>query len=66
MRGKALYTGWAQQVVAMGGSVSAEHGIGKLKRWLLKEMYTEEQRRELAELKALFDPGDTLGKGNIL
>lgn len=66
VRGKALYTGWAQQVVAMGGSVSAEHGIGKLKRWLLKEMYTEEQRRELAELKALFDPGDTLGKGNIL
>ena len=30
-QGKELYLKWAAEVVAMGGSVSAEHGIGKLK-----------------------------------
>ncbi len=40
--GKKLYLDWAQQVVSLGGSVSAEHGIGKIKVPFLELMYGEE------------------------
>ena len=46
-RGKDMYTGWAGRVAGMGGSVSAEHGIGKLKRWLIKELYSPEQMAQM-------------------
>jgi D-lactate dehydrogenase (cytochrome) len=62
---KALYTEWARWVSAMGGSVSAEHGIGKLKRWLLAEMYTREHLEGMRALKRVFDPRELLGRGNM-
>ena len=65
LRGKALYTRWAEEVVRMGGSVSAEHGIGKLKVWLLQKLYSEEELQAMAELKRLFDPQMRLNPGNI-
>ena len=34
--GKNLYLEWAREVIRMGGTVSAEHGIGKLKVPLLE------------------------------
>ena len=49
----------------MGGSVSAEHGIGKLKPWLLRKLYTEKELQSMLELKALFDPEMRLNPGNI-
>ena len=65
LRGKELYTRWAEEIVRMGGSVSAEHGIGKLKTWLLKKLYTEEELNAMFELKRLFDPQLRLNPGNI-
>ena len=64
-RGKDLYTRWAEEIVRMGGSVSAEHGIGKLKVWLLQKLYTEEELRAMQDLKRLFDPQMRLNPGNI-
>ena len=64
-QGKALYEGWAQQVVAWGGSVSAEHGIGKLKVNLLRLMYGTDGIAQMRELKKIFDPGEKLGVGNL-
>ena len=49
----------------MGGSVSAEHGIGKLKVWLLQKLYSEEDLQAMFELKRLFDPQLRLNPGNI-
>ncbi len=63
--GKALYRSWAEQVVAWGGSVSAEHGIGRLKRDLLAVMYGEEGIAAMRRLKALFDPGNRLNPGRL-
>ena len=63
--GKALYARWAEEVVRMGGSVSAEHGIGKLKIWLLQKLYSEKELRAMTELKRLFDPQMRLDPGNI-
>ena len=65
LRGKELYTRWAEEVVRMGGSVSAEHGIGKLKTWLLRKLYTEDELAAMFEIKRLFDPQLRLNKGNI-
>jgi D-lactate dehydrogenase (cytochrome) len=64
-RGKDLYLGWAARVVTMGGTVSAEHGIGKLKRELLRIMYGDAAIEQMRELKRLFDPGWRLGCGNL-
>ena len=64
-RGKALFARWAQDVTAMGGAVSAEHGVGKLKRDFLTTMYGSEHVREMARLKLAFDPACQLGRGNL-
>lgn len=64
-RGKALYLEWAHDVVAMGGTVSAEHGVGKLKVALLREMYGDDGIRQMRELKRAFDPGNRLAPGNL-
>ena len=64
--GKAIYLGWAREVIHhMGGTVSAEHGIGKLKVALLKEMYGEEGVRQMRAVKQVFDPEFRLNRGNL-
>jgi len=63
--GKALCLEWARAVVSMGGSVSAEHGIGKLKTDLLREMYGERGIAEMKALKKAFDPAGLLNPGNL-
>ena len=64
-RGKALYFEWAAEVVRMGGSVAAEHGIGKLKRDFLRQMFGEDGIAQMRALKAHFDPGGILNPGNL-
>lgn len=64
-RGKRLYLSWAKRVVEMGGSISAEHGIGKLKVPFLALMYGEEAIAEMKSLKRLFDPDGILNPGNL-
>jgi len=63
--GRALVAQWAAQASAMGGAVSAEHGVGKLKAPLLELMYGKEQVQAMAAVKAAFDPGWRLGRGNL-
>jgi D-lactate dehydrogenase (cytochrome) len=64
-RGKELYLAWARQVVDWGGSVSAEHGIGKLKTAFLELMYGAEGIAEMRALRARFDPEGLLNPGNL-
>ena len=64
-RGRALYHGWAERIVEWGGSVSAEHGIGKLKVAFLQLMYGDGGIAQMRELKALFDPDGLLSPGNL-
>lgn len=51
--------------VALGGTVSAEHGIGKMRREYLKELYGEDGVREMFEIKKALDPNLILGRGTI-
>jgi D-lactate dehydrogenase (cytochrome) len=61
----AIYRTFIRRAVDVGGTISAEHGIGKLKREYLRELYGDEHLREMAALKRAFDPAEVLGRGNI-
>ena len=63
--GKALYAQWAAQVIAWGGSISAEHGIGKLKRDLFRQMVGYDALDRMRALKKLFDPDGLLNPGTL-
>ena len=64
-KGKVVYKDIYRKVVELGGTVSAEHGIGKIKRDYLLEMYGEKVLREMANIKKQLDPNLILGYGNI-
>jgi FAD/FMN-containing dehydrogenase len=55
-----------REVIAMGGTVAAEHGIGKVKRrWLPMQMSPLQVRTMLA-VKRELDPAGILAPGNVL
>lgn len=60
-----IYRRFIRRAVEAGGTISAEHGIGKLKREYLRELYGEAHLREMAALKRAFDPAGILGRGNM-
>lgn len=62
---KKLYGEICAKAVEMKGTVSAEHGIGKIKRDYLLMMYGEEAIKQMAQVKLAFDPKGILGRGNI-
>ena len=64
-RGGELFAQWASEVTVMGGAVSAEHGVGKIKAGFLETMYGHEDMVESARLKLQLDPDGQLGRGNL-
>jgi D-lactate dehydrogenase (cytochrome) len=66
VQARALYGTLARQAVALGGTVSAEHGIGKLKRALLAEMVGAETLADFQALKQHIDPAWILGRGTMI
>jgi len=65
-RAKRLYRKLVTEVIAMGGTLSAEHGIGKLKSEYLVLMYGEQGIREMVRVKKVFDPYLVLNIGNLI
>ena len=53
-------------VNSLQGSISAEHGIGQLKRELLKQYCGEEEIAVMKSIKAALDPGNILNPGKVL
>ena len=53
-------------VVELGGSISAEHGIGVLKRGLLKTVKEPVELEMMRRIKQAFDPDNILSPGRIL
>lgn len=62
---KKLYSEICRLSVQLEGTVSAEHGIGKVKRNYLKMMYDESTIIAMARIKKCFDPNLILNIGNI-
>jgi glycolate oxidase len=55
-----------REVIALGGTVAAEHGIGKLKRKWLPLQMTPLQVRTMQAVKRELDPAGILAPGNVL
>lgn len=64
-RAREIYMTFVRRAVSLGGTISAEHGVGKLKREYLRELYGDQALRDMAALKRAFDPACILGRGNI-
>lgn len=63
--GKQLMIDFARKAVALGGTVSAEHGLGKRKSHLLPLQFTPQQIEAMKEVKRRLDPQWLLGRNNI-
>ena len=64
-KARHIYGRCVAQAIMLGGTVSAEHGIGKLKRKYLDAMMGERYLHEMAQVKRAFDPNGILGRGNM-
>lgn len=64
-RGEELMYEFAQYVVSLGGTVAAEHGIGKTKKDLLRLMYSPAEIDAMKEVKRNLDPKWLLGQDTI-
>lgn len=64
-RAKAVLDDLARPVVELGGTVGAEHGLGKRKAHLLSIQYGPEPIEAMRAVKRRFDPGWLLGPGNL-
>ena len=60
-----IYGRCIAQAIMLGGTVSAEHGIGKLKIKYLSAMMGERYLNEMAAIKKALDPNCILGRGNM-
>jgi FAD/FMN-containing dehydrogenase len=63
--GVKLMLEFAKHAVALGGTVSAEHGLGKRKAHLLQVQYTAAQIEAMQDVKRRLDPQWLLNRGNL-
>lgn len=63
---KQVYDEFVKKSIEMGGTLSAEHGVGKLKAHYLKDMYGEHGIREMLRIKKVLDPNLILNRGNLI
>jgi D-lactate dehydrogenase (cytochrome) len=65
-KAKELYREFARAIVARGGTVAAEHGLGRLKRDLLSLQYPQTIVQVMRQIKKVFDPHGRLNPGVML
>jgi FAD/FMN-containing dehydrogenase len=63
--GQRLMLDFARHAVELGGTVSAEHGLGKRKAHLLELQYTAAQIEAMKAVKKRLDPQWLLNRGNL-
>jgi D-lactate dehydrogenase (cytochrome) len=65
-QGMRNYMTFAKRAVELGGTVAAEHGIGKLKTPFLEVMYGERGISEIQNTKRALDPKWLINRGNMV
>ncbi|MBZ5659797.1 MAG: FAD-binding oxidoreductase [Acidobacteriia bacterium] len=56
---------FARKAVALGGTVSAEHGLGKRKAHLLPIQFSRQEIEAMRDVKRRLDPAWILGRGTL-
>ena len=64
-KAKEIYALIAKKVISLGVTVSAEHGIGKIKHKYLETVFSEHGINEMKRIKKTFDPDLILNIGNM-
>ena len=64
-RAQELMIVFAKQAVELGGTVSAEHGLGKSKRHFLPIQFTGVEIQTMMEVKKCLDPQWILGPDTL-
>ncbi len=64
-RAKETYVELARIALEYGGTVSAEHGIGKIKKELLAEQVGQHSLVQFRRIKSHLDPNWILGRGTL-
>jgi FAD/FMN-containing dehydrogenase len=64
-KGQRLMLEFARKAVELGGTVSAEHGLGKRKAHLLELQYTASQIKAMKDVKRRLDVHWLLNQGNL-
>ncbi len=64
-RAKELMTELARAAVSLGGTVGAEHGLGKRKAHLLEIQYSPAEIESMRAVKRRFDPQWLLSRGTL-
>ncbi|MDR2846003.1 MAG: FAD-binding oxidoreductase [Candidatus Methanoplasma sp.] len=65
-RAKIAYHNMAEKAIEFGGSPSAEHGIGKIKREYIRLLYGDKGVEEIKALKTQLDPNWIFSPGNMV
>ena len=73
-KARGIYVTLAERAVALGGTVSAEHGVGKKQIWMsggrtepyLQLMYGPEGITAMARLKRQLDPAWILNRNTLI
>ncbi len=63
--GREMMVTFAKKAVELGGTIGAEHGLGKRKAHLLPLLYSAEQIEAMRAVKRRFDPEWLLGRGTL-
>ena len=64
-RARETYAALVDQILKWGGTISAEHGVGKLKKEYYHKMIGNQALAELREIKKSLDPQGRFGMGNL-
>ena len=65
-RATALFESVSETVIALGGTVAGEHGVGRLRGGLLERQYGAATVAAFGEVKRAFDPDGILNPGVLL
>lgn len=62
---RRIYDDYINFVIASGGTISAEHGVGKLKKKYLRQWLGESAMEKMKAVKRAIDPENLFGMGNL-
>jgi len=61
----SVYKEFAKKAVSLGGTISAEHGIGKIKKEFFSIMFSQEKINAMKAVKIALDPGLMINPGDM-